>query len=143
MSKILVKRGTNLAVSQYIGESGELIFDTTNKRLSVCDGSSKGGIQVANVSDLPNNKSYVVIETYTNGSNWYRVYNDGWIEQGGDMSTSSLVTLNKSMTTTNYFVIVTWNGGKSDNFYALDGWTRNRTTTSFSTSMTTNAGNVR
>lgn len=80
MSKILVKRGTNLAVSQYIGESGELIFDTTNKRLSVCDGSSKGGIQVANVSDLPNNKSYVVIETYTNGSNWYRVYNDGWIE---------------------------------------------------------------
>lgn len=116
MSKILVKRGANSAVSQYVGESGELVFDTTNKRLSIGDGYSKGGIQIANVSDLSNNNptSYIT-ETYTNGSNWYRVYNDGWIEQGGNVQVNYgytiTVNLNKTMKTTTYTILLGNNGG--------------------------------
>ena len=116
MSKILVKRGGNSAVSQYIGESGELIFDTTNKRLSVGDGSTKGGIQIANVSDLSNNNptSYVV-KTYSSGTNWYRKYNDGWIEQGGNIQVNYnsiiTVTLPLKMSTTTYTIVLGNNGG--------------------------------
>lgn len=29
---------------------------------------------------------HVVIETYVNGSSWYRIYDDGWCEQGGQVS---------------------------------------------------------
>lgn len=29
-----------------------------------------------------------VIENYSDANNWYRVYDDGWIEQGGKISTS-------------------------------------------------------
>ena len=32
-------------------------------------------------SDL--SEAQCVVETYTNGSSWYRVYSDGWCEQGG------------------------------------------------------------
>ena len=116
MSKILIKRGGNSTVSQYIGESGELIFDMTNKRLSVGDGSTKGGIQIANVSDLSNNNptSYVV-KTYRSGTNWYRKYNDGWIEQGGNIQvkygSTITVTLPLQMSTTTYTIVLGNNGG--------------------------------
>ena len=30
----------------------------------------------------------LVVESYTNGTNWYRVYKSGWIEQGGYMNNS-------------------------------------------------------
>lgn len=31
----------------------------------------------------------VIIETYVNGSDWYRVYSDGWCEQGGNIPLSN------------------------------------------------------
>lgn len=31
----------------------------------------------------------VVVETYKNGSSWYRIYDDGWVEQGGKVTTSA------------------------------------------------------
>lgn len=34
-----------------------------------------------NTSDLV--ECHTVIETYQNGANWYRLYDDGWVEQGG------------------------------------------------------------
>ena len=34
----------------------------------------------------------VVIENYKNGYSWYRIWSDGWIEQGGVIDTSSSVT---------------------------------------------------
>ena len=47
----------------------------------------------------------VVVENYVNGKSWYRVWSDGWIEQGGYLSvTSSSATVNllKSHANTNY-----------------------------------------
>lgn len=50
-------------------------------------------------------KSYIT-ETYINGSSWYRVWSDGWIEQGGRLqiqaSTQASVNLMKPYSDTNY-----------------------------------------
>lgn len=47
----------------------------------------------------------------SDGSSWYRVWSDGWIEQGGTYTSSDNnqypVTLSKKMTTTNYHSTVT------------------------------------
>lgn len=47
----------------------------------------------------------VCVESYQNGTSWYRVYSDGWCEQGGvaNAGTSS-VTFLKPFTNTNYYV---------------------------------------
>ena len=50
-------------------------------------------------------KSYIT-ETYINGPSWYRVWSDGWIEQGGRLqiqaSTQASVNLMKPYSDTNY-----------------------------------------
>lgn len=52
-----------------------------------------------------------VVETYSNGTSWYRVYSDGWCEQGGvynkTASGQSTITLLKSYANTNYQVLLT------------------------------------
>lgn len=116
MSEILVKRGSNSAVSSYVGKSGELLFDVTNNRLSIGDGSTKGGIKIANVSDISSvNPASYVTKTYTSGNNWYRTYNDGWIEQGGNVQvnygSTTTVSLPIKMSTTTYTVVLGNNGG--------------------------------
>lgn len=56
-------------------------------------------------------KSLVYIsETWDNGTNWYRKYSDGWIEQGGKIPNGShwtwcSVTLNTPFTTTSYTLV--------------------------------------
>ena len=49
---------------------------------------------------------YPVIETYSNGASWYRIYGDGWCEQGGEASWSGNPTLTiillKQYANTNY-----------------------------------------
>ena len=49
-----------------------------------------------------------VTDTYNSGTSWYRVWSDGWIEQGGQIlvtkNTEKAVTLLKSMSNTNYCV---------------------------------------
>ena len=54
-------------------------------------------------------KPAVVIENYVNGTSWYRVWSDGWIEQGGQIGKvgtdqTVTVTLLRPFSTTNYFV---------------------------------------
>ena len=51
----------------------------------------------------------VIIENYRDGNNWYRVWSDGWIEQGGQSSgggsaAGAKTTLLKPFTDTNYTV---------------------------------------
>ena len=52
-----------------------------------------------------------VVESYRNGTEWYRVWSDGWVEQGGDYNTVTdigtiTITLPKPMADTNYNVLV-------------------------------------
>lgn len=56
--------------------------------------------------DLTNCTKPHIVETYVNGTSWYRVYSDGWCEQGGQVSlndaTSTAVTFLKPFLNTNY-----------------------------------------
>ena len=56
--------------------------------------------------DLTNCTRPYIVETYRNGSEWYRVCSDGWCEQGGLISKSSQssIDLLKNYPDTNYFI---------------------------------------
>ena len=47
---------------------------------------------------------YPVIETYKNGTSYYRIYSDGWCEQGGLSMTGTQINFLKTFADTNYFV---------------------------------------
>lgn len=54
-----------------------------------------------NLEGLPH-----VVETYSNGTDWYRVYSDNWCEQGGCKSASSgTITYKKAFKDTNYTLV--------------------------------------
>lgn len=57
------------------------------------------------------NSMIYIKETYTNGSDWYRVHSDGWIEQGGYIynpnDSEVTTTFLKPFTTNNYFITQT------------------------------------
>lgn len=103
--------------------------------------------ELANVeSGLENkldNGTIHIVETWKSDASWYRKYSDGWIEQGGLMSTSNTVTFHVAFSNTNYYVDVTWNGGKSEVFYPSDWQITKSSNTYFTTTATTNAHNVR
>ena len=82
-----------------------------------------------NLEGLPH-----VVETYSNGTDWYRVYSDGWCEQGGYLSGNSVtVTLFKSYKDTNYQISCQWWGGKSTTFYPSDQFITSITVNGFAT----------
>ena len=51
---------------------------------------------------LPRSTHGNIVEKYTNGTDWYRVWSDGWCEQGGHISSNGSVTLLKPFSDTNY-----------------------------------------
>lgn len=86
------------------------------------------------------NPASVVIETYSNETSWYRVYSDGWCEQGGTVEATSniwvTITLLKPYINTNYNL----QGGSKilDSSYpnnALSVSFRNYTQTTFETAV--------
>ena len=50
-----------------------------------------------NLGNIPSNYDYVV-ESYNDGTNWYRVYKSGWIEQGGRYTIDWTGTVTKDIT---------------------------------------------
>lgn len=93
--------GSSASGSQ-IFQSDNTIGITTDPTKSGIETSSSGlklyfyvgeTIQDANViaasnalTDIANLKSRTIVETYSNGTSWYRVWSDGWCEQGGQYS---------------------------------------------------------
>lgn len=72
-----------------------------------------------------------LVESYRNGTEWYRVYSDGWIEQGGEFTQSSPFTLTfpKAFTTTSY--VISLNASDmtpNDNMLSVTSW-NNKTAT--------------
>lgn len=58
-------------------------------------------------TDLSNCTKPYIKETYQNGSSWYRVYSDGWCEQGGFSDhVTAPVSLLKSYNNTDYNVLL-------------------------------------
>lgn len=91
-----VSLGGDSALPSQTGHSGDLL--TT-------DGTDASWVDTETI--------YPVVETYVNGTSWYRVYSDGWVEQGGEYTTAIAtngnvqITLLKPFTDTNYNVQVT------------------------------------
>lgn len=94
--KFLTTNGTNVewaevdALPSQTGHSGDLL--TTN-------GTDASWVDTETI--------YPVVETYVNGTSWYRLYSDGWCEQGGEIAASTTsVTLLKPYLNTNYNVVM-------------------------------------
>lgn len=84
-----------------------------------------------NLSNISADIDYVV-EKYQNGTNWYRVYKSGWVEQGGIASaatSNTTINLLKPMKNTNYSVFGSYgeDGDLANGAFSFRG----RTTTSF------------
>ncbi|MBO7712620.1 MAG: hypothetical protein J6S85_03905 [Methanobrevibacter sp.] len=61
---------------------------------------------------LPRSTHGEIVEKYQSGTEWYRVYSDGWCEQGGlktasGASGTATVSLLKEMSNTNYNILIT------------------------------------
>ena len=87
-------------------------------------------------SDLQEVKA--VVEAYHNGTSWYRLYNDGWIEQGGMVTIASHqygytdVTLLRTMGEINYNITIGGvNSTENGNYVFTVGNINNITTSSF------------
>jgi hypothetical protein len=70
-----------------------------------------------------------IVDTYVNGTSWYRVWSDGWIEQGGTHSSGTNIQVNllKNFSDTNYCVQLAGEGAKD----AMAALYNNKTTSSF------------
>ena len=70
------------------------------------------------ISTAKSNRVAVVIQNYVSGTSWYRVWSDGWIEQGGYLTmTAEVTTLTflKSFTNANYTIVGTKGRGNATN----------------------------
>lgn len=94
----------------------------------------------SNLSSKPNTSDFEVIhcvvETYQNGTDWYRVYDDGWVEQGGfyKVTTSSphTISLLKEMSDVNYTILgIAGMGSQGDATLQISIRTDMITTTTF------------
>lgn len=61
---------------------------------------------LSNKPSIPANPKAYIVETYRNGTEWYRVWSDGWIEQGGyfekKRDTALIITFLKPYADENY-----------------------------------------
>lgn len=84
--------------------------------------ANSGSIEADDVALVPLNLSYNILEdkpeahittTWHVGTSWYREWSDGWIEQGGRVTTSTATTtisFNAAFKDTNYTITVSQNG---------------------------------
>ncbi len=58
----------------------------------------------------------VIVDSYTNGTSWYRVWSDGWIEQGGQVAKGSNLNASSS-----WFLSITYLKTMKDTKYSIIG----------------------
>ena len=80
-------------------------FVTTNSNANITSFNVKQPFKVLDYSDLED--VHCVVETYKNGAFWYRVWSDGWCEQGGIINGAGTVNLMKPFSDDNYSVSIT------------------------------------
>ena len=72
-------------------------------------------------------------ETYVSGTSWYRIWSDGWIEQGGSSQVNDdqtiTLTFLKSFSNTNYIVSGCTKNSNNASNYGLPGFINKTTTT--------------
>ena len=92
--------GVTVSASSYVPDipAGYKYF----RRVGGLTTDSNGNINIVYSGDATVNT--FLIETYSDGNNWYRLYSDGWIDQGGFLSGGggSRVIFHKPFKDTNY-----------------------------------------
>ena len=116
------KNGTYYFFQQVSAEPGRNVCAFQVKR-KLTDGTEKTCDFALRVQDTGVNTPLIngqplkafVTETYVSGTSWYRVWSDGWIEQGGRItSTSSTsITFPKKFSNTNYTIALSQAGAAS------------------------------
>ena len=121
---------TTLYLYFYVGE--------TVQNANLID-AGRIGEALANKQD----KCIHITETYQNGASWYRVYSDGWCEQGGEIPATTTAVATKTATfypsfvNTNYFAVGTT--VKHNTYTGV----LNKTTSSVSFYSQTSGGNLK
>ena len=73
------------------------------------------------VTNANHNSTAEVVETYYNGGSWYRIYSDGWCEQGGVGYSGYWFYFLKPYKDINYTINITWYGtGNYGYYYGTD-----------------------
>ena len=68
-------------------------------------------------NDLSDKPTAHITKTWHSGTSWYRKWSDGWIEQGGRITTNATTTISfhTAFKDTNYTITVSQNGSASAN----------------------------
>ena len=123
--------------------------------LKILDKNGKGFILDGSSNSVPvytdGNNTYnlrYVVESYSSGTNWYRLYNDGWLEQGGvhpysGVSNHYRVVFPKPFTDTNYHISKTnrYYQDSTNNARCFNFYSRNTTYADTWDADTNNSGN--
>lgn len=109
-------------IYEQTGCSWYYILDTVNKRFKL-------------PRELTRDRDAKLIRSEDNGTTWYRLYDDGWVEQGGITTSGSIVqsvVLPITMADTNYTISVIGTSSSSNNNVSVVGY-ENVSTTGFDT----------
>ena len=151
------QNGIGSAGNVFTGMSARRVIDGTSKECAInCNVNTSGGVytsaptpptgdnstkiattaycvnmrcttKATTTSSASTTRPAWIVQNYVNGTSWYRVWSDGWIEQGGSPNyggnTSTTVTFLKAFSNTNYTITVAhargsgWTNGANANFY--------------------------
>lgn len=116
-SSLTISNNTNIAIG------ARKRIDDTNYSSAInltVDASGKSYFEfpccttkATTTSSAKNNSVAVIVQNYVSGTSWYRVWSDGWIEQGGcwSGSTGTTITLPKSFSNANWTLsYANWGG---------------------------------
>ena len=132
---IAVTHTTNTAA----GTTSQPIYVTSSGVATACSGIDVTKLccttKPTTTSSASTTKPAVIKENYINDTSWYRVWSDGWIEQGGyadvsDMANSGITNANKKVTFAKQFtsappVVITQKGKHSSSsitYIGTSGW---------------------
>lgn len=84
------------------------VYEDINLKANKEDVNLKANKDLSDISQTGKNNIFnaVIVESYVNGSNWYRVYSDGWVEQGGYYASTGVVTFLKPFKDANYSIVL-------------------------------------
>lgn len=114
-------------ISDYLADGTELKYGNSSIKLKDGYIDIKGNVNIVQNEVDDNSLHAYVISSYHSGTDWYRVWSDGWCEQGGSATVgsgaSTPVTLQKPYKDLNYGLFITsnsaWYGKPQANNTAL------------------------
>lgn len=120
-----------------------MALSTISTNTKITAATLNGVINVVNSLQSANPKAYITT-TYQSGTNWYRKWSDGWIEQGGTLTKGYNVTVSFNLAYTtvdsiNVYASVANNYGANDYVIRTHNWT----VTGFNVSVSNGGGGTR